>query len=160
MFFIKCAGVCLTYCTMTFPQSTAQHSRHQLRRPTRTSEPLVISGRAPRLYLTQDQLRQLHFKPTIGSIQLSEGHEAKFNCSIDIPDPRVEPTIIWVKNGQDLSENGQVLINELQTATEGVTTLVSTVTYVKHNCEMWEKKCQYDKSSSENDVSLCAVLQY
>uniref|UniRef100_A0A3Q1ED12 receptor protein-tyrosine kinase n=1 Tax=Acanthochromis polyacanthus TaxID=80966 RepID=A0A3Q1ED12_9TELE len=54
------------------------------------------------------QLRQLHFKPTIGSIQLSEGHEAKFNCSIDIPDTRLEPTIIWMKN-------------------DGVTTLLSTV---------------------------------
>lgn len=96
----------------------------------------MISGRVPRLYLTTDQLRQLRFKPTIGSIQLSEGHEAKFNCSIDIPDARVEPSIIWVKNGQDLSENGQVLINELQTTTDGVTTLVSTVTYVRPDGEM------------------------
>ncbi|XP_023267501.1 tyrosine-protein kinase Mer-like [Seriola lalandi dorsalis] len=106
---------------------SAQHSRRQFHRPTRTSEPLVISGRVPRVYLTPDQLRQLHFKPTIGSIQLSEGHETKFNCSIDIPDARVEPTITWVKNGQDLSEKDQVLINELHTVTDGVTTLLSTV---------------------------------
>uniref|UniRef100_A0A3Q3N8W0 receptor protein-tyrosine kinase n=1 Tax=Mastacembelus armatus TaxID=205130 RepID=A0A3Q3N8W0_9TELE len=63
----------------------------------------------------------------IGTIQLSEGHEAKFNCSINIPDARLEPTIIWVKNGQDLAPNMQVVINELQTITDGVTTLLSTV---------------------------------
>uniref|UniRef100_A0AAQ5XMY5 receptor protein-tyrosine kinase n=1 Tax=Amphiprion ocellaris TaxID=80972 RepID=A0AAQ5XMY5_AMPOC len=72
-------------------------------------------------------LRRLHFKPTIGSIQLSEGHEAKFNCSIDIPDTRLEPTIIWMKNGQDLAEKSQVVVNELRTITDGVTTLLSTV---------------------------------
>uniref|UniRef100_A0A667XCK6 receptor protein-tyrosine kinase n=1 Tax=Myripristis murdjan TaxID=586833 RepID=A0A667XCK6_9TELE len=51
-------------------------------------------------------------KPTAGSIRLSEGHEAKFNCSIDIPDARLEPTIIWLKNKQDLAANMQVVINE------------------------------------------------
>uniref|UniRef100_A0AAQ6AP30 receptor protein-tyrosine kinase n=1 Tax=Amphiprion ocellaris TaxID=80972 RepID=A0AAQ6AP30_AMPOC len=82
-------------------------------RPTRTSEPLVIPRHVPRYYLTPDQLRRLHFKPTIGSIQLSEGHEAKFNCSIDIPDTRLEPTIIWMKNGQDLAEKSQVVVNDI-----------------------------------------------
>uniref|UniRef100_A0A8D3DEH1 receptor protein-tyrosine kinase n=1 Tax=Scophthalmus maximus TaxID=52904 RepID=A0A8D3DEH1_SCOMX len=54
----------------------------------------------------------LHFKPTVGLIQLSEGHESKFNCSINIPDARAEPTIIWLRNGQDLAANVQVVINE------------------------------------------------
>uniref|UniRef100_A0A672HGX4 receptor protein-tyrosine kinase n=1 Tax=Salarias fasciatus TaxID=181472 RepID=A0A672HGX4_SALFA len=36
----------------------------------------------------------------------------KLNCSIDIPDPRLDPTIIWVKNGQELAANGQVVVNE------------------------------------------------
>ncbi|XP_040905276.1 tyrosine-protein kinase Mer [Toxotes jaculatrix] len=106
---------------------SAQHFRSQFHRPTRNSEPLVIPGRVSRVYLSKEQLRQLHFKPTIGSIQLSEGHEAKFNCSIDIPDTKVEPIIIWVKNGQDLAANSQVVINELQTITDGVATLLSTV---------------------------------
>ncbi|XP_070834339.1 tyrosine-protein kinase Mer [Chaetodon trifascialis] len=106
---------------------SAQHSRSRFHRPTRASEPLVIPGRVSRVYLSPDQLRRLHFKPTIGAIQLSEGHEAKFNCSIDIPDARLEPTIMWVKNGQDLAGNIQVVINELQTTTDGVTTLLSTV---------------------------------
>ncbi|XP_008281206.1 tyrosine-protein kinase Mer isoform X2 [Stegastes partitus] len=106
---------------------SAQHSQGRFRRPTRTSEPLVIPRQVSRYYLTPDQLRRLHFKPTIGSIQLSEGHEAKFNCSIDIPDARLEPIIIWMKNGQDLAEKNQVVVNELRTITDGVTTLLSTV---------------------------------
>lgn len=104
-------------------------------RATRTSEPLVIPGRISRVYLSPDQLRRLHFKPTIGTIQLSEGHEAKFNCSIDIPDARLEPTIIWVKNGQELAANLQVVVNELQTITDGVTTLLSTVRCVPYGGE-------------------------
>lgn len=104
----------------------AQHSGGRFHHPTRTSEPLVRPGRVSRIYLTPDQLRRLHFKPTIGTIKLSEGHEAKFNCSIDIPDARLEPNILWLKNGQDLAGNSQVVINELQTITDGVTTLLST----------------------------------
>uniref|UniRef100_A0A8P4GAU1 receptor protein-tyrosine kinase n=1 Tax=Dicentrarchus labrax TaxID=13489 RepID=A0A8P4GAU1_DICLA len=106
---------------------SAQHSSRRSHRFTRTSDPLVIVGRVSRVYLTPDQLRRLHFKPTVGTIQLSDGHEAKFNCSIDIPDARQEAIIVWVKNGQDLAENMQVSINELQTFTDGVTTLLSTV---------------------------------
>uniref|UniRef100_A0A672YNS3 receptor protein-tyrosine kinase n=1 Tax=Sphaeramia orbicularis TaxID=375764 RepID=A0A672YNS3_9TELE len=42
--------------------------------------------RASHVHLSWDEVKRLHFKPTVGSIQLSEGHVAKFNCSIDIPD--------------------------------------------------------------------------
>ncbi|XP_071379038.1 tyrosine-protein kinase Mer [Centroberyx affinis] len=107
------------------PSSPGRQGRFP--RPTRASEALIAQGRASRVHLSQDDIRQLHFKPTIGSIQLSEGHEAKFNCSIDIPDARLEPTIMWVKNGLDLAANMQVVMNELQTTTDGVTTLLSTV---------------------------------
>lgn len=89
----------------------------------------------PRVYLSPEQLSQLQFKPTAGTIQLSEGNKIRFNCSIDIPDARLEPIIIWVKNGQDLAENIQVVINELQTTTDGVTTLLSTVRYVAHTAK-------------------------
>ncbi|KAL6101692.1 mertk [Pungitius sinensis] len=106
---------------------SAQHFRGAAHRLTRTSDPVVIPVRISRVYLSPDQLRRLHFKPTTGSIQLSEGHEAKFNCSIDIPDARLEPTILWVKNGADLATNTQVVTNELQTVTDGVITLLSTV---------------------------------
>lgn len=92
----------------------------------------MIPAHVSRVYLSPDQLRRLHFKPTIGSIQLSEGHEVKFNCSIDIPDARVEPTISWVKNGQELEQNQQVVVNDLSTTTDGVATLLSTVRYATH----------------------------
>lgn len=118
--------------TQHVPLQIAQHLRRQFYRPTRNSEPIIIPVHVQREYLTPDQLRKLHFKPTVGSIQLSEGHEAKFNCSIDIPDPRLEPTIAWVKNGQDLPPKTQVVINELQTmddSNDGVLTLLSTIRY-------------------------------
>uniref|UniRef100_A0A8C5HPU7 receptor protein-tyrosine kinase n=1 Tax=Gouania willdenowi TaxID=441366 RepID=A0A8C5HPU7_GOUWI len=109
------------------PLSAGEENRNRFRRPTRTSEPLIVPARVSRVYLSPDQLRRLHFKPTIGSIQLSEGHDAKFNCSIDIPDARLEPIIVWVKNGQELAANSQVVVNELRTITDGTTTLLSTV---------------------------------
>ncbi|XP_029031142.1 tyrosine-protein kinase Mer [Betta splendens] len=103
---------------------SAQHSRDRLYRPARNSGPL--SGQ--RMYLSPDQLRRLHFKPTAGFLRLSDGHEAKFNCSINIPDDRLEPSITWLKNGQDLAANVHVVINELQTvASDRVATLLSTV---------------------------------
>lgn len=67
------------------------------------------------------------FKPTVGSVHLSEGHEAKFNCSIDIPDANLDLTVLWWKNNMELAGNLQVVINELQTVTHGVMTLLSTV---------------------------------
>lgn len=67
------------------------------------------------------------FKPTVGSVPLSEGHEAKFNCSIDIPDANLDLTVLWWKNNMELAGNLQVVINELQTVTHGVMTLLSTV---------------------------------
>nr|XP_046257937.1 tyrosine-protein kinase Mer [Scatophagus argus] len=106
---------------------SAHLSRSHFHRPTRNSEPPVIAAHVPRVDLNPDQLRRLHFKPTIGTIRLSEGHEVKFNCSINIPNVRLEPTIMWVKNGQDLARNAQLVVNELQTTTDGVMTLLSTV---------------------------------
>ncbi|TNN66682.1 Tyrosine-protein kinase Mer [Liparis tanakae] len=128
---------------------SAQHGRGRFHHPTRTSEPLVIPGRISRVYLSPDQLRRLHFKPTIGSIQLSEGNEAKFNCSINIPDARLEPTILWEKNGEDLSANTQVVINELQTVTDGFITLLSTVS-INHvqRVDAGEYRCRLSISTT------------
>ncbi|CAG6017493.1 unnamed protein product [Menidia menidia] len=106
---------------------SAQHSGSLFPRPRRTSEPVVIPRHVSPHYLSRDELRRLRFKPTIRSIQLSEGHEAKFNCSIDIPDARLDPSITWKKNGEDLPTNIHVVINELRTIGDGVTTLLSTV---------------------------------
>lgn len=123
-------GVFLSTATITIfvgSPVSAQHSRNRFHRPSRTSEPLVIAGHVSRVYLSPDELKRLHFKPTIGSILLSEGREVKFNCSINIPNARLDPTIVWMKNGQELPGNMQATINELQTFTDGVTTHVSTV---------------------------------
>uniref|UniRef100_A0AAX7VYC5 receptor protein-tyrosine kinase n=1 Tax=Astatotilapia calliptera TaxID=8154 RepID=A0AAX7VYC5_ASTCA len=60
---------------------------------------------------------------------LSEGHEAKLNCSIEIPDTRLEPAILWVKDSKELSPNIHVVMNELHSITDGVSTLLSTVMY-------------------------------
>lgn len=119
----------LTTPNPAFLSNAAKPPVDSIHRPPKIPQPLPVQ----RFYLGPDQLRQLHFKPTVNSIQLSEGHETKFNCSIDIPDPRVEPTILWMKNGQDLAANGQVVINELQTITDGVATLLSTVRCVRHH---------------------------
>ncbi|XP_042289658.1 tyrosine-protein kinase Mer [Thunnus maccoyii] len=123
-------GVFLSTATITIfvgSPVSAQHSRNRFHRPSRTSEPLVIAGHVSRVYLSPDELKRLQFKPTIGSILLSEGREVKFNCSINIPNASLDPTIVWMKNGQELPGNMQATINELQTITDGVTTHVSTV---------------------------------
>ncbi|KAK2824151.1 hypothetical protein Q5P01_021326 [Channa striata] len=119
-----------TIAVLVGSRGSAQHSGNQFQRPTRNSEPHVKPVHVSRTYLSPDQLKNIRFKPTIGSIQLSEGHEAKFNCSINIPNAGLESTIIWVKNGQDLAANMQVLINELQTIddpNDRAMTLLSTV---------------------------------
>lgn len=134
---------------------TAQRSMNQFHRPTRKSEPDVRQ----RTYMSPDQLRKLHFKPTVDFIRLSEGNEAKFNCSINIPDDRIEPTIIWVKNGQDLAANMQVVINELQTFDDisgRAITLLSTARYETHGGELWK----YGRLHTQNDVSSFTVFQH
>lgn len=88
-----------------------------------------------RLYLSKEQLKWLHFKPTISSLLLSEGHEAKINCSIDIPDTGLEHTIVWKKDEEDLPL--RVHVNELKTTTDGVTTLLSTVMYVSFKGDVY-----------------------
>ncbi|XP_037534350.1 tyrosine-protein kinase Mer [Nematolebias whitei] len=102
--------------------ASVENSRSNFLRPPRNSEPVVIPRR---LYLSKEQLKWLHFKPTISSLLLSEGHEAKINCSIDIPDTGLEHTIIWKKDEEDLPL--RVHVNDLKTTTDGVTTLLSTV---------------------------------
>uniref|UniRef100_A0A667XKU6 receptor protein-tyrosine kinase n=1 Tax=Myripristis murdjan TaxID=586833 RepID=A0A667XKU6_9TELE len=125
----------------------------------RNTEGHIASHRVSHVRLSPDEIRKLHFKPTAGSIRLSEGHEAKFNCSIDIPDARLEPTIIWLKNKQDLAANMQVVINELQTATDGVTTLVSTVSINPvQRTDSGEYRCRLNISAKVID-SLPIVIQ-
>ncbi|KAM6916676.1 tyrosine-protein kinase Mer [Xenentodon cancila] len=125
-----CFGVFLATVTLALlagSSFSAQHFKSSFHRQTRTSEPVVIPRHFSRVYLSKDELKRLHFKPTVPSIQLSEGHEAKFNCSIDIPDARLDPTITWKKNGEDLLASIHVVVNDLRTIADGVTTVLSTV---------------------------------
>ncbi|TNM99845.1 hypothetical protein fugu_012878 [Takifugu bimaculatus] len=112
---LLCAVIALRPAIAQPPKSSSYHP----------PEPVVMPAHGPRVSLTPEQLGQLHFKPTVGVVQLSEGHEAKFNCSIDIPNDRLEPIIAWVKDGQDLAGNIQVAIKDLQTVTNGVVTQLS-----------------------------------
>ncbi|KAM4730461.1 tyrosine-protein kinase Mer [Anableps anableps] len=122
-----CFGVVRLVITACLLESSLSVQQSNLRRPARSSDPVIIPRHVSTVHLSREQLRRLQFKPTIRSIELSEGHEAKFNCSIDIPDTRLDPTIVWKKNDEDLSADEHVGINELQSITEGVTTLLSTV---------------------------------
>uniref|UniRef100_A0A6Q2X7M3 receptor protein-tyrosine kinase n=1 Tax=Esox lucius TaxID=8010 RepID=A0A6Q2X7M3_ESOLU len=95
--------------------------------PTAPPEPLIAGAHASRIHLSRDDIRKLRFRPTVGTIHLSEGHEAKFNCSIDVPEAHLDLIVLWWKNNMELSGNHQVVINELQTTSNGVMTLLSTV---------------------------------
>uniref|UniRef100_A0A3Q2NZI2 receptor protein-tyrosine kinase n=1 Tax=Fundulus heteroclitus TaxID=8078 RepID=A0A3Q2NZI2_FUNHE len=96
-------------------------------KPSRASEPVATRRHVPLVYLREEQLRRLQFKPTVGSIELSEGQDAKFNCSIDIPDTVPDTSIGWRKNGEDLSTDHHVTFNDLQSFTDGFKTHISTV---------------------------------
>ncbi|XP_061766470.1 tyrosine-protein kinase Mer isoform X1 [Nerophis ophidion] len=139
-------GIVLSTATMALTawnSSNAQESRKHLHRLIRTSESLVEQDHASKAYLSPDELKRLHFRTNTDSLELSEGHEAKFSCSIDIPDTTLEPTIFWKKNGQDLAENMQVMINELQTITDRVTTLISIVSITQvQRLDAGEYRCR------------------
>ncbi|XP_030628157.1 tyrosine-protein kinase Mer [Chanos chanos] len=100
------------------------HSSRHGRSPhsTRGPEPLVVPSQAHHVYLTQEEIMKLHFKPTVGTIQKSEGTEVKFNCSIDINDVEQDLTIHWWKNGREMPGNMQT-----EVYTQGAVTLLSTV---------------------------------
>uniref|UniRef100_A0A8C7KNN6 receptor protein-tyrosine kinase n=1 Tax=Oncorhynchus kisutch TaxID=8019 RepID=A0A8C7KNN6_ONCKI len=99
--------------------------------PTVPPETLIIPAHSTRVHLSQDDIKKLRFKPTVGSVHLSEGHDAKFNCSIEVPDNHLDLTVLWWKNTMELAENLQVVINELQTVTHGFMTLLSTVSITR-----------------------------
>ncbi|XP_064788962.1 tyrosine-protein kinase Mer-like [Oncorhynchus masou masou] len=99
--------------------------------PTVPPETLIIPARSTKIHLSQDDIKKLRFKPTVGSVHLSEGHDAKLNCSIEVPDNHLDLTVLWWKNTMELAENLQVVINELQTVTHGVMTLLSTVSITR-----------------------------
>ncbi|XP_011482957.1 tyrosine-protein kinase Mer isoform X2 [Oryzias latipes] len=112
-----------------------------LTRQGRTSEPLVIPRHASTVDLSKEEFEQLHFKHDTRFIKLSEGNEAKFNCSIDIPSTMFELNIMWSKNGEELPENIHK-VSELRTVADGVSTIFSLVsTNSVHRADAGEYRC-------------------
>uniref|UniRef100_A0A672PPS5 receptor protein-tyrosine kinase n=1 Tax=Sinocyclocheilus grahami TaxID=75366 RepID=A0A672PPS5_SINGR len=75
--------------------------------PTQATEPLIVPARAPSVHLSQEEIQKLRFKPTVGTIQRSEGAEVKFNCSIDINDVNQDLNILWFRNGKEIPDGMQ-----------------------------------------------------
>ncbi|XP_062851926.1 tyrosine-protein kinase Mer isoform X3 [Trichomycterus rosablanca] len=74
------------------------------------SELLVVPARVPSVHLSQEEILKLRFKPTVGSIQRSEGAEVKFNCSIDLSDVRQDVSILWFKDGKEIPDGTQATV--------------------------------------------------
>ncbi|KAJ8359826.1 hypothetical protein SKAU_G00163510 [Synaphobranchus kaupii] len=112
-------------------------------------EPPIVAGRALVVHLTQEDIQRLQFKPTVGRIRLSEGTEVKVNCSIDIHDILLDLTILWWKNGVELVENVQAVVNELQTVGQGVITLLSTLSIKRvQRTDAGEYRCRLSVSNT------------
>ncbi len=90
--------------------------------PTQATEPPIVPARAPSVHLSQEEIQKLRFKPTVGTIQRSEGAEVKFNCSIDINDVNQDLNILWFRNGKEIPDGMQTAVY-----TQGTVTLLSTI---------------------------------
>uniref|UniRef100_H3AMI0 receptor protein-tyrosine kinase n=1 Tax=Latimeria chalumnae TaxID=7897 RepID=H3AMI0_LATCH len=70
-------------------------------------------------------VEELRFKPTVGSIVLSEGTEVKFNCSIEVPHFSHDHHITWWKDGNELTGTDRVILQTI-TMPATMTTLLAT----------------------------------
>ncbi|KAM9477990.1 tyrosine-protein kinase Mer [Clarias gariepinus] len=78
--------------------------------PSGGLEPLVVPGRVPSVHLSQEEIQRLRFKPTVGTINCSEGSDIKFNCSIDLTDMGQELSILWFKDEREISVGTQTTV--------------------------------------------------
>lgn len=74
-------------------------------------EPLVVPGRFPSVHLSQEEIQRLRFKPTVGTLQCSEGSEVTFNCSIDLTDMGQDLSILWFKDGKEIYDGTQTSVS-------------------------------------------------
>ncbi|KAL0178612.1 hypothetical protein M9458_027506, partial [Cirrhinus mrigala] len=74
------------------------------------------------VHLSQEEIQKLRFKPTVGTIQRSEGSDVKVNCSIDIHDVTQDLNILWFRNGKEIPEGMQT-----EVYTQGAVNLLSTI---------------------------------
>lgn len=87
-------------------------------------EPLVVPGRVPSVHLSQEEIRRLRFKPTVGTIRRSEGSEVMFNCSIDLTDMGQDLSILWLKDGKEIFDGTQTAVYS-----HGTVILMSTIRF-------------------------------
>ncbi|KAK2852951.1 hypothetical protein Q7C36_008152 [Tachysurus vachellii] len=74
-------------------------------------ETLVVPVRVPSVHLSQEEIQRLRFKPTVGTIQCSEGSEVTFNCSIDLTDMGQDLSILWFKDGREIYDGTQTTVS-------------------------------------------------
>lgn len=74
-------------------------------------ESVVVPGRVQSVHLSQEALQRLRFKPTVGTIQCSEGSEVMFNCSIDLTDMGQDLSILWFKDGREIFDGTQTTVS-------------------------------------------------
>ncbi|KAK9964925.1 hypothetical protein ABG768_006052 [Culter alburnus] len=117
--FSQSVTVSTTAASWKHPLAVVHHggSPHWMRqgrsfRPTQASEPVIVPARASSVHLSQEEIQKLRFKPTVGTIQRSEGSEVTFNCSIDINDvsQAQDLNILWYKNGREIPDGMQTHI--------------------------------------------------
>uniref|UniRef100_A0A8C1FBC2 receptor protein-tyrosine kinase n=1 Tax=Cyprinus carpio carpio TaxID=630221 RepID=A0A8C1FBC2_CYPCA len=124
-----CSETCVTAASWKHPlavvhEGGSPHWGRQGRsfRPTQATDPLMVPARAPSVHLSQEEIQKLRFKPTVGTIQRSEGAEVRFNCSIDINDISQDLNILWFRNGKEIPDGMQTAVY-----TQGTVTLLSTI---------------------------------
>ncbi|RXM99242.1 Tyrosine-protein kinase Mer [Acipenser ruthenus] len=125
-----------------------------------TIEPLMVPRKVPKVRLNQEDIERLKFKPTVGSIHLSEGMEVNFNCSIDLHDVSLDLYIQWWKDGQELVVSQQTRLNYLQATDKGVSTTLSTLSIKNvQRSDGGEYRCRLSVSNTliESDPILIQV---
>ncbi|XP_048863169.1 tyrosine-protein kinase Mer [Brienomyrus brachyistius] len=118
----------LTFGLHVYGYGSFAHSREVAQSPP-ANDSLGNPQRLPNISLSQEDIQQLKFKPTVGRLQLSEGTEIKLNCSINIPQVSMDPSIVWWKDDMDLTASVQPVVNDLHTFGQNDITLLSTLSF-------------------------------
>ncbi|XP_056148384.1 tyrosine-protein kinase Mer [Lampris incognitus] len=139
--------------------SSGRHLPGRRSRSLAPTEASVEADHAPEVFLSRDDIQKLRFKPTVGTIHLSEGHRAVFNCSIDIPNTGFEPMIVWVKDGADMAANLQVMINDIQASRDGITTTLISTVRINHvqRTDAGEYNCRLSMSNTTSQPIVVQV---
>ncbi|KAI4871481.1 hypothetical protein NFI96_003375 [Prochilodus magdalenae] len=119
---LPCVIVCVYGSHVRAPLAVVRSGGSRGGPPHRRSEPLVVAGRAYGVHLSQEEIHRLRFRPTVGTIRLSEGTEVSFNCSIVYRAFGHELSILWFKDGREIPDGTQAAVPNQDTVT-----LLSTI---------------------------------